>query len=105
MEISGKCKMLKIYISEDEKYKGHNSVKLLISKFRELGMEGVTVTRAIAGYGKDKLLRTVKILDLSSSLPIVLEIVDTLDKIENAAKEIKDIVGKGLIITSDIEVK
>lgn len=95
MSISGRCKILRIYISEDEKYKGHNSVKLLISKFKELGMEGVTVSRAIAGYGKDKLLRTVKILDLSSGVPIIIEVIDTEEKIENAVKEVKDIAEKG----------
>lgn len=104
MSISGKCKMLKIYISEDQKYKGHNSIKLLVSKFKELGMEGVTITRAIEGYGRDKLLHTVKILDLSSSLPIIIEVIDTKEKVDNAAKEIKDIVGKGLITTFEVDV-
>ncbi|MDD3224479.1 MAG: DUF190 domain-containing protein [Clostridium sp.] len=104
MSISGKCKMLRIYISEDQKYKGHNSIKLIVSKFKELEMEGVTITRAISGYGKDKLFHTVKIMDLSTSLPIIIEVVDSEEKVKNAAREVKDIVGKGLIVSLDVEV-
>lgn len=102
--LQGKCKLLKIYIKEDAKYKSHNLSNVLISKFRELKMDGLTVTRGIEGYGRDKELHTVKILDLSSSLPVVIEIVDTPDKIEKAAEAAKEILNGGLMFVTDVNV-
>lgn len=103
MGLSGKCKLLKIYVREDETFQGRNMVKFLIKKLRELDMEGVTVTRALEGYGRDKALHTVKVLDLSTSLPIVIELVDTPEKIAQAVRAVKGIVGQGLMIAYDVD--
>ena len=58
--LQGKCQLLKIYISEDSKYKSHNLANVLVSEFRELGMNGLTITKGIEGYGKKKVLHTIK---------------------------------------------
>lgn len=102
--LTGKCKLLKIYISEGSKYKSHNLTNALIAKFKEIGMEGATVSRGIEGYGHSKALHTMKVLDLSSSLPIIIELVDTYEKIEKAIVVAKEIVNEGLIITTDVDV-
>lgn len=102
--LSGKCKLLKIYISEGSKYKSHNLTNELISKFKESGIAGATVTRGIEGYGQSKTLHTMKVLDLSSSLPIIIEVVDTFEKIEQAAQIAREIVNEGLIITTEVDV-
>lgn len=104
MSLSGKCKLLKIYISEDSKYKSHNLMHALVLKFKEIGMAGVTVTRGLEGYGHAKELHTSKVLELSTSLPIIIEVVDTPDKIQMASDIAKQMVNKGLIITADVEV-
>jgi len=104
MDQSGKYKILKIYVSEDSKYKGHNLYHALVIKLKEIGMEGATVTRGLEGYGKSKVIHNMKILDLSSSLPIVIEVVDEALKIEKAIKVIKEMVNEGLVITADINV-
>lgn len=102
--LHGKCQLLKVYINEDSKYKSHNTVNILVSIFMEIGMEGLTVTRGIEGYGKSKELHTVKVLDLSSSLPIIIEVVDTPDKIQKAAVAAKKIADSGLMFVTDINV-
>lgn len=102
--LCGRCKLLKIYISESSKYKSHNLTNALISKFKELGMAGVTVSRGIEGYGQSKALHTMKVLDLSSSLPIIIELVDTFDKIEQAIIIAKEMVNEGLIITAEVDI-
>lgn len=102
--LTGSCKLLKIYISESSKYKSHSLTNALISKFKEIGMTGATVTRGIEGYGQSKMLHTMKVLDLSSSLPIIIELVDTFDKIEQAIVIAKEMVNEGLIITSEVDV-
>lgn len=102
--LKGSCRLLKIYISENSKYKTHSLVNVLVSKFNEIQMTGVTVTRGIEGYGQSKALHTMKVLDLSSSLPIVIELVDTCEKIDEAIVIAKEYVNEGLIITAEVDV-
>lgn len=99
-----KYKMLRIYIGESSKYKGKNLYNFIVMKLKELGIEGVTVLRAIEGYGKTKKLYNMKILDLSSSLPIIIEAVDTDEKIKNVMPVIKEIIKEGKIIIIDVDV-
>jgi len=76
MKLNGNYKILKIYVNEDSRHKGHNLYHAIVLKLKELGMAGVTVTRGLEGYGKSKAIHDMKILDLSSSLPIIIEAVD-----------------------------
>ncbi len=104
MRINGKCKIMKIYVSEDTKYKGHNLYHAIVFKMREIGMAGVTVTRGIEGYGQGKRLHTARILDLSLDLPIIIEVVDIPERIEKAIPVVEEMVNKGLIMVADVEV-
>jgi PII-like signaling protein len=98
------CKLLKIYISEDSKYKGHNLYHALTLKLREAGVAGVTVTRGIEGFGQEKRLHTTRILDLTLSLPIIVEVVDTPERIEKAIEVARDMVNEGLMTVTDVSV-
>lgn len=104
MEFNGKCKILKIYISEDSKYKGHNLYHALVFKLREIGMAGVTVTRGIEGFGQEKRLHTTRILDVTLSLPIIVEVVDISERIEKAIPVVSEMVNEGLIMVTDVNV-
>lgn len=104
MKLSGKCKLLKIYISEDSKYKGHNLYHALVFKLREIGMAGVTVTRGIEGFGQEKRLHTTRILDLTLSLPIIVEVVDIPERIEKAIPIVEEMVNEGLVMVTDVNV-
>jgi len=98
-----KKKLLRIFTSEDEKFGGGPFYKYLLERAKESGLEGATVFRAIAGYGKTKELRKQKLFQLKSSLPVVIEIIDEEEKIKEFLGEIK---GKhnGLITLEDVEV-
>ena len=104
METGDKCQLLKIYISEDAKYKRHNLYNAIVFKLKELGIAGVTVTRGIMGYGEGKALRTARILDLSASLPVIVEAVDTEEQINKAIPVVSEMVGEGLIIVTGVQV-
>ena len=80
MKKGDQCKILKIYVSEDSRYKGHSLYHSILFKLKELGVAGVTVSRAIEGYGKGKAIHAARILDLSASLPIIIEAVDRAEK-------------------------
>lgn len=104
MNLSGKCQILKIYISEDTQYKGHQLYHALVLKMKEMGMAGVTVTRGIEGYGKGQRIRTMRILELSSNLPIIVEVVDRVENIAAAIPVIEEMVNEGLVLVSDVQV-
>jgi PII-like signaling protein len=96
--------MLKIYISEDSMYKKHNLYHALVIKLKELGLAGVTVTRGIEGYGKDKRLQSAHILDLSASLPIIVEAIDRPERIEAAIPAVQEMVNEGVVMLADVDV-
>lgn len=104
MDFKSNCKMLKIYLNEDSRYKGHNLYHAVVLKLKEIGMAGVTVTRSIEGYGQTKAIHTTKVLDLSSSLPIIIEVVDIPERIEKAIPIVKEMVNEGLIMLADVNV-
>lgn len=97
-------KMLKIYISEEARYKGKTLYRAIVRKLHDLKMAGVTVTRGIEGYGSDNILHTTSILDLSASLPIIIDVIDEEEKITDIIPVIKEMVTKGRIILVDINV-
>jgi len=102
--VNNKCKILKIYVSEDSRYNKKSLYHSVVIKLRELGLAGVTVTRGIEGYGKSKRINNVKILDLSSSLPIIIEAIDKEEMINRAIPVIQDMVKEGIVITLDVDV-
>jgi Uncharacterized conserved protein len=104
MKLDGACKILKIYISEDSKYKGHNLYHALVLKLKEIGMAGVTVTRGIEGFGQEKRLHTARILDLTLNLPIIVEAIDVTERIEKAIPIVKEMVNEGIVIVTDVDV-
>lgn len=100
----GKAKLLKIYLGESERYKNKPLYQYLVHWLKEKGIGGVTVNRGIEGYGADKVLHSARLLELSSDLPMILEIVDVADKIDPLIPEICAMVPKGLVFVTDIEV-
>ena len=98
------CKILKVYIREDAVYQGHSLYHALTQRLAEMGMAGVTVTRGIEGFGREKRISSSRILDLSFHLPIIIEIIDSPEKIVEAIPEIREMMEEGLLMTTDVEV-
>jgi PII-like signaling protein len=98
-------KLLRIFIGEDDKHEGSPLYEWIVRKARENGLAGATVLRGLEGYGAHSRLHTAKILRLSSELPIVIEIVDTEEKIESFLPLIDDAVGEGLATVEKVEVR
>ena len=96
-------KLLKIYTGENEHWQGTVLYHALTLKFRELELAGVTVYRGMEGYGPEKRLRTSRILDLSTDLPVILEVVETEENINRVLPLVKEMVKKGIIIIQDAE--
>ena len=73
-------------------------------KARELGLAGATVLRGPMGFGANSRLHTAKILRLSMDLPMVIEIVDTDDKIKQLLPHLEEMVLEGLVTLEDVQV-
>ena len=81
MQIPEKASLLRIFIGEDDKADDRPLYEAIVLKARETHLAGATVLRGPLGFGRSSLLHTAKVLRLSQDLPIVVEIVDTEEKI------------------------
>ena len=98
-------KLLRIFVGENDKYEGQPLYEWIVRKARERGLAGATVLRGLEGFGAHSRLHTAKILRLSSDLPIVVEIVDTEEKIEAFLPAIDDAVEEGLATVEKVEIR
>ena len=98
-------KLLRIFVGENDRYEGQPLYEWIVQKARERGLAGATVLRGLEGFGAHSRLHTAKILRLSSDLPIVVEIVDTEEKIETFLPEIDEAVEEGLATVERVEVR
>ena len=98
-------KLLRIFIGENDRHEGQALYEWIVRKAREHGLAGATVLRGLEGFGAHSRLHTAKILRLSNELPIVVEIVDTEEKVESFLPLIDDAVGEGLATVERVEVR
>ena len=93
MEIKGTGKLLRVYIGEDDRYKGMPLFEAIVRKLREIGLAGATVVKGIEGFGAaSRTIHTTRLLRLSQDLPILIEVVDGDDKIRQAITVIEEML-------------
>lgn len=97
MKLEGEAKLLRIFIGESDKWHGKPLYEAIVLKARELHMAGATVLRGPMGFGANSRLHTTKVLRLSEDLPIIVEIVDTEEKINVLLPHIDGMVTEGLV--------
>jgi uncharacterized protein len=96
--------LLRIFIGESDRHGHHPLYEAIVLKAREQQLAGATVTRGLMGFGKNSVLHTAKILRLSEDLPIVVEIVDSLEKIESFLPLLEEMIGDGLVTLETIKL-
>lgn len=104
MRLAKDGKLLRIFLGESDKHDGLPLFEWIVRKARQEGLAGATVLRGLEGFGAHSLLHTAKILRLSSDLPIVVEIVDTEEKIERFLPLIDEAIKEGLATIEKVEV-
>jgi len=105
MVLPKKGHLLRIFIGETDKNEGIPLYEWIVKRAREHGLAGATVTRGILGFGAHSRIHTTKILRLSEDMPMVIEIVDTLEKIDAFMPVIDHTITEGLAITQEINVR
>ena len=96
MTLPEEGQLLRIFIGESDKYDKQPLYEWIVLQARKFGLAGATVFRGLVGFGAHSRVHTAKILRLSSDLPIVIEIVDTSEKIEQFMPIIDDAIKEGL---------
>ncbi len=89
--------LLRIFIGESDRYHGKPLYEQIVLKARELNLAGATVLRGVMGFGAASRIHTAKLLELSVDLPMVVEIVDTEEKINMLMPFIDETVTEGLV--------
>jgi PII-like signaling protein len=104
MQIPRQAVLLRIFIGEADKDDGRPLYESIVPKAREMHLAGATVMRGPMGYGHSSRLHTAKILRLSADLPLVIEIVDSEDRINAFLPVLDDIMTSGLITLENVQV-
>jgi PII-like signaling protein len=104
MQIPPNAVLLRIFIGEDDKHRGRPLYEAIVLKARELQLAGATILRGPMGFGHSSRLHTAKILRLSEDLPIVIEIVDSEEKIEAFLPRLEEMMGSGLVTLEKVRV-
>jgi hypothetical protein len=108
MKIVGEGKLLRIFVGESDRLHGHPLHAVLVRKAREIGLAGATAWRGVEGYGARSRIHTASILRLSEDLPVLIEIVDSEEKIRAALPELERLLeeagGGGLITLEKAEI-
>jgi PII-like signaling protein len=97
MDLPRESSLLRIFMGEGEKINGRPAYEVIVMKARELNMAGATVLRGILGFGRTSRIKSAKVLEMSSDLPVVIEIVDTEDKLNNFLPIIEKMHMGGLV--------
>ena len=96
--------LLRIFIGESDRWHHQPLYEAIVLKARELHLAGATVLRGPMGFGKSSVLHTAKILRLSMDLPLVIEIVDTEEKIQGFLPVLDQMMKGGLVTLEKVRV-
>jgi uncharacterized protein len=108
MENNPDAKLLRIFIGENDKHGQQPLYEVIVFEAKKQGLSGATVTRGIMGFGANSRIRSAKLFEISSDLPLVVEIVDTEEKIrkftETVERFFEETKSGGLITIEKAEV-
>ena len=103
-KITSKAKRLRVYIGEMDRWQKRPLYQAIVEKAKELDMAGATVYRGLMGYGAHSRIHTAQILDLSSDLSMLVEIIDSEEYIGKLLPFLDEMMEEGLVTIDDVEV-
>ena len=103
-KFEGERTLMRIHIGESDKWHGRPLHEAIVELLRKEGFSGVTVLRGVAGYGSSSVYHTDKLLRLSQDLPIILEVIETQERIDHMLPPLDEMVDGGLITLEKVRV-
>ena len=104
MQVPRNAVLLRIFIGEDDRFSHQPLHEAIVLKAREQHLAGATVLRGPMGFGHSSRLHTAKILRLSEDLPVVIEIVDSEERINEFLPVLDAMMGSGLVTMEKVQV-
>ena len=104
MQLPEEATLLRIFVGESDRWQHQPLYEAIVMKARELHLAGATVLRGPMGFGPASRIHTAKILRLSMDLPMVIEIVDTEEKVQTLLPFLDEMMGGGLVTLERIKV-
>jgi PII-like signaling protein len=104
MKLPSRACLLRVFIGETDKHGGKPLYELLVELARKRGLAGATAIRGFLGYGANSRVHTSRILRISEDMPVVVEIVDTREKLEAFLPELDGLVSEGLVTMEEVSV-
>jgi PII-like signaling protein len=104
MNLSEEGQLLRVFIGESDVWHGEPLYRAIVLKARELGLAGATVLRGAMGFGANSRVHTTKLLELSTDLPLLIEIVDSAEKVQQLLPFLDEAVAEGLITIEAVRV-
>jgi hypothetical protein len=104
MKLEGEGQLLRIFISESDRWHGIPLHEAIVRRAREEGLAGATVLRGMEGFGAHSRIHTTKVLRLSADLPIVVEIADRAERIEAFLPLLDEMVQEGMMTLEKVHI-
>ena len=102
--LTGLVQRLRIFTGESDRLGKRPLCEVIIEEARKRGLAGATVLKGVAGFGANSRVHTAKILRLSEDLPIIIELVDTPDKIAGFLEYLDEVIDEGLVTLEEVQV-
>ena len=96
--------LLRVFIGESDRVDGRPLYEAVVRKVRELGLAGATVLRGTEGFGAHSVIHKAHLLEMSSDLPIVIEVVDSAERVRALLPHLDDMVSEGMITMENVRI-
>jgi len=103
-KFEGERTLMRIHIGESDKWHGMPLHEAIVQLLRKKGFSGATVLRGVGGYGSSSIYHTDKLLRLSQDLPIILEVIEAQERIDQILSQLDEMVDGGLITLENVRV-
>ncbi len=100
----GERTLMRIHIGESDRWHGKPLYEAVVEMLRKEKFSGATVLRGVGGYGSSSVYHTDKVLRLSQDLPIVIEVIETTERIEQILPQLDQMIGGGLVTLEKVRV-
>ncbi len=103
-KFEGERTLMRIHIGESDTWHGKSLHQAIVEMLRKEGFAGATVLRGVAGFGGSSILHTNKLLQMSQDLPIIMEVIESHEKIEKILPRIDEMLGGGIVTLEKVRV-
>jgi len=105
MKIESRAKLMTIYVNSKDQRHGKPLFAAIVELCEQKGLAGVTVSRALEGYGAGHQLHAAHLLDLTENVPVRIEIIDVPERIEVLLTALDGLIGEGVVTARDVVVR